>query len=271
MISFFDAHTHVHFEAYKEDAEAVVRRALQGGVGMITVGTNLLTSEEAVAFAHQFPDDPVYAAVALHPSHTSPSFHDDQELAEPYGGEVFSLEAYLPLAKDPKTVAIGECGLDYFRLEEHTKEKQKAAFALQIDLAHAVQKPVMIHCRDAFFDLIPFLTERKALLLPGVIHFFTGTVYDARALLDLGFSFTFGGVITFTRAYDEVIQFIPSDRILTETDAPYVAPVPYRGKRNEPLYVIETTKKLAEIKGMALDAFAPRVLENVKRIFGVSF
>ena len=129
----------------------------------------------------------------------------------------------------------------------------------------------MIHCRNAFDDLIKLLATNYQLLNspPGIIHFFSGTAEDAKKLLELGFSFTLGGVITFARDYDGVIKMIPMDRILSETDAPYVAPVPYRGKRNEPLYVIEVVKKLAEIKNISIEEMAKATVKNANRIFGI--
>jgi len=137
-------------------------------------------------------------------------------------------------------------------------------------LAHEVGKPLMIHCRAAFPDLIEMLAARRAQLLPeaGVIHFFTGTPEDAASLLDLGFSFTFGGVVTFTRDYDEVVRLLPLGRILSETDAPYVAPEPYRGKRNEPLYVLEVVKKLASLKGVSTEAMKESIWQTAGRVFG---
>ena len=155
-------------------------------------------------------------------------------------------------------------------------EKQKAAFLAQIQLAKDVKKPLMIHCRDAFADLIEFVRPHARELSPGVVHFFTGTPDDARRLLDMGFSFTFGGAITFPPRkgktqgdYDEVIKLIPIDRIMSETDAPYVAPAPFRGKRNEPAYVVHVVARLAELKGISTDEMKARIEENAKRIFGI--
>ncbi|MBI3421235.1 MAG: TatD family hydrolase [Candidatus Sungbacteria bacterium] len=271
----FDVHTHTQFAAYKDDKDAVIRRALDSGVWMVNVGTQKDTSADAVAIAHQYAEG-VYAAVGLHPIHTDKSYHDQQELGGNQTftsrGEKFDYAYYKKLADDPKTVAIGECGLDYYRLEEETKEKQRIAFEEQIQLAHAVKKPLMIHCRNAFGDLIPILQTTKYQLQtthPGIVHFFTGTVDDAKRLLDLGFSFSFGGVITFARDYDEVVRYIPLDRIVLETDAPYVAPMPYRGKRNEPAYVTETAKKLAELRQMSHEAIAQQTFKNANIIFGV--
>ena len=291
--SYFDAHTHAHFAAFEKDWNEVINRALEAGVWLINVGTQKDTSRRAVEVAHEYKEG-VYAAVGLHPIHTEKSYHDEKELGtfsysqecENVGftshGEEFDCTYYKKLAEDPKVVAIGECGLDYYHgtwsikhetnnLSGEVKEKQKRVFELQIRLAYEVKKPLMIHCRDAFADLIGMLHVSRSMLheAPGIIHFFTGTKEDATALLDLGFSFTFGGVITFTRDYDEVVKMIPLDRILSETDAPYVAPVPYRGKRNEPAYVVEVVKKLAEIKNVSVEEMKNQIWENARRVFGI--
>lgn len=301
-IRFFDAHTHVQFAAFEKDYREVVNRALALGVGLVNVGTQKDTSRRAVEIAQEFQsyetqsyetgsrkigavreNAPVYAAVGLHPIHTSRSYHDEQELgiisenqrvdqhkSASRGfmsrAEEFDYNYYKKLALDPKVVAIGECGLDYFRLQEDSKKKQAEAFVKQIELAHEVKKPLMIHCRQAFGDLIDILNTQYKILNnpPGIIHFMSGTKNDAKKLLDLGFYFTFGGVITFTRSYDEVIKMIPLDRILSETDAPYVTPVPYRGKRNEPAYVVAVVEKIAEIKGISLEKAAVQILKNTK-------
>lgn len=279
---FFDAHTHIQFSAFDADREEVIQRAAAASVSMVNVGTQLATSGAAVALAEKY--NGLYAAIGLHPIHTSKSYHDTDELgggdaakAFTSRGEIFDVGAYRALAIHPKTVAIGECGLDYFRFNDAEPRevqiaKQKAAFLAQITLAHEVGKPLMIHCRNAFDDLIAMLRENHSLITrdnPGVIHFFTGTTHDAHTLLELGFGFTFGGVVTFARNYDETIAHIPADRILSETDAPYVAPAPYRGKRNEPAYVAEVVKKLAELKSMSPETMAEQIAENARRVFKI--
>lgn len=285
---FLDAHTHVQFSGYDADRGAVIQRALDAGVRkMIVIGTQKDTSRMALVLAEKYPDN-IRAAIGLHPVHTSRSFHDAQELgggeaaqAFTSRGEVFDADYYRALARNPRTVAIGECGLDYFHFNDDEPrevqiEKQKAAFLAQIKLSKEVKKPLMIHCRDAFADLIEFVRPHARELVPSVVHFFTGTPDDARALLDMGFSFTFGGAITFPPRkgktqgdYDEVIKLIPIDRIMSETDAPYVAPAPFRGKRNEPAYVVHVVARLAELKGVALDEMKAQIEENVQRIFGI--
>ncbi|MGC9599632.1 MAG: TatD family hydrolase [Minisyncoccia bacterium] len=288
-MEFFDAHAHTQFSAYDADREAVIRRAEDASVRVVNVGTQRDTSARAVALAEQHAG--FYAAVGLHPIHTSRSYHDTDELG---GGEtakgfvsrdeVFDPDRYKALALHPKTVAIGECGLDYFRFNkdesrEEQIERQKAAFLAQIAFAREVKKPLMIHCRDAFADLIQLLKENTFGFPaggPGVIHFFTGTAVDAKQLLDLGFYFTFGGAVTFPPRkgktegdYDAIVKMIPADRLLSETDAPYVAPAPYRGKRNEPAYVVEVVKKLAELKNVSPDAMKERIYQNAVKVFNL--
>ncbi len=292
-MELFDAHAHVQFSAFDADRTEAVARARAAGVRFVSVGTQIDTSRAAVALAEAH--EGVYAAVGLHPVHTSRSRHDENELgggeaakAFTSRGEVFVAEAYRALAAHPKTVAIGECGLDYFRFhegepQEAQRKKQEAAFTAQIALAREAGKPLMIHCRNAFPDLIAILKERRGELRaagaggPGVIHFFAGGADDARELLALGFSFTFGGAVTFPprkgRAegdYDALVRMIPADRILSETDAPYVAPAPWRGRRNEPAYVAEVVKRLAELKGIPREEMASQIMENARRIFKIS-
>lgn len=272
--SYFDVHTHTQFAAFREDEDAVITRALDAGVWMVNVGTQKDTSAAAIAIAHRYPEG-VYATIGLHPIHTEASYHDAKELgADDKGftsrGEEFDYDHYRNLGKDASVVAIGECGLDYYRLGEETKDRQHHAFAQQIALAVELNKPLMIHCRNAFADLIRALRAAPALPDPrGIIHFFSGTREDAAALLDLGFSFSFGGVTTFADAYDEVVRFIPLERITLETDAPYVTPVPYRGKRNEPLYIMEVAKKIEALKRLEPQEMGMRTAENARRIFRI--
>lgn len=281
----FDVHTHVQFHAFKNDADFVVRRAFESGVWMVNVGTGRGTSSDALRIAEQYTDG-VYATVGLHPIHTAESFHDEQESDAGRGGshkekefegeEIFDRDFYKKLAVHEKVVAIGECGLDYYRIDNGAGyalrvKKQHQAFMQQLELACELNKPLMIHCRQAFVDLIGMLAAcgRLPSGSPGIVHFFSGTKQDAAALLDLGFSFSFGGVITFARDYDDAVRYIPLDRVTIETDAPYVAPVPRRGKRNEPAYVAEIAKKIAELKGLSFEEVADRTTENAMSIFKI--
>ncbi len=292
-----DAHTHVQFAAFQNDWEEVIQRALEAGVWLVNVGTQKDTSARAVEVANKYAEG-VYATVGLHPIHThqaridadelgapqinpstslGASADQNQEALNPQGfmsrAEEFDYEYYKKLAQDSKVVAIGECGLDYYRIKNDElgiRNKQEKAFIQQIELAHEIKKPLMIHCRDAYDDLIFLLTTHYQLLtIPGIIHFFSGTKNQAQKLLDMGFYFTFGGVITFAKEYEELVRYIPLDRILLETDAPYVAPAPYRGKRNEPLYVVEVAKKVGEIKNEDLDKVLTTTTENVRNVLGL--
>jgi TatD DNase family protein len=269
-----DVHTHTHFPAYDGDREDVMSRAREQGIGMIQIGSNIKTSKEAVLLAEQY-NDGVWACVGLHPIHTHETFHDEHEgVEEP---EEFDIEQLKDLSTSKKVVGIGECGLDYFHIKkEEDKMIQKKVFKDHIKLAHELKKPLMIHCREAYTDLIQIIKEEKEFLneCPGVIHFFCGTTEEAKDLLELGFYFTFGGAITYPKRkngtdYEEVIRLIPIERLFSETDAPYVAPVPHRGKRNEPLFVLEVEKKIAEIKDVSPEIVSRIIIENAQKVFGI--
>jgi TatD DNase family protein len=268
----FDVHTHTQFQAFKDDWKETIKHALYENVWLINVGTQKDTSARAVEIANQYKEG-VYSTAGLHPIHTEKSYHDPQELGGEKGFESreenLDYEYYKNLAKDPKVVAIGECGLDYYRLSEDTKKRQKEVFERQIQLASEVKKPLMIHCRQAFTDLISILNINYKILNtpPGVVHFFSGTKEDSAKLMDLDFSFSFGGVITFAREYEKLIKYLPLKRILLETDAPYVAPIPYRGERNEPSYVLEVAKKIATVKKISVEEVAEVTFTNAQRIF----
>ena len=273
-----DVHTHTHFAAYENDAREVIGRALKDNIWVVNVGTQRDTSVGAIKIAEEY-DEGVYATIGLHPIHTTKSYHDNKELgggeaakAFTSRGEEFDIDIYKKLALHEKVVAIGECGLDYYRLDEATKEKQAKIFVEQINLANKVEKPLMIHCRAAFPDLIKILKANSGKLKTnnaGITHFFTGTLDDVRELKELGFYFSFGGVITFARDYDEAIKEIGLDRIVLETDAPYVAPEPFRGKRNEPIYVKYVAEKIAEILNEDLESVEKKTTENARQLLSI--
>lgn len=277
MPKLIDSHTHVQFDVFKNEADQVIKRALDSGIWIVNVGSQKDTSKAAVEMAEKYSEG-VYAVVGMHPGHANESHYDSEELGVGKSfttrGEIFDYGYYKNLAENQKVVAIGECGLDYYHLDESisdAKEKQKIAFVQHIELAYEIKKPLMIHCRDAFGDLIDTLKSNSSKLqaIPGIIHFFSGTKFNATELLDMGFYFTFGGVITFSRDYDEIINTIPLNRILLETDAPYVAPEPHRGKRNEPLYVEHVAKKMAEIRGIDFEEIARQTNENARLVFKI--
>ena len=162
--------------------------------------------------------------------------------------------------------------MDYYRLDKETKKKQVEAFEAQIELAKVIEKPLMIHCREAFDDLIEVLKKNKSSLskdYPGINHFFAGSKENAKDLMTLGFYFSFGGVITFTRDYDDLVKYIGLERIVLETDAPYITPVPHRGKRNEPLFVKHTAEKLAEILNEDLEKVQTKTTENALKVLNL--
>ncbi len=257
-----DTHCHPQFPHYDQDREAVVARAREAGVGMICVGTDFETSRLAVELAQRYPD--IWASVGLHPNDNL--------------GEVYDQDLYEKLASDRRVIAIGEVGLDYYRTTEPDKKKtQRERFERQIELAVKLGKPLIIHCRDgstspttrAHEDMISIL-ESLSFPPKGVIHSFTGTWDDAERYIALGWYLGCNGITTFARQYDEVITRIPVDNILLETDAPYLAPVPHRGKRNEPGYVIEVARHIALLRNMDLDEFLHATLKNSLNLFNLS-
>lgn len=281
---YIDIHSHVNFKAFQEDGDAVLQRALQDDTWVINVGSQFSTSKRAVEIAHKYKEG-IFAIVGLHPIHLEESYHDGEET----GGEGFKTrieefdkDAYKELLKDPKVVAIGECGLDYFHCSMEMAKKQKEVFIEQIKLANEVGKPLMIHVRnnyedksrDAYVDILEIL--RKYAKVKGVIHFFEGSVENAKGFISFGFLISFTGAITYPPRkngrncnYEEIIKNIPLNMILADTDSPYMAPVPYRGKRNEPSYVKEIVKKIAEIKNLPEPEVAKAIILNAKRIFGI--
>jgi len=276
---YFDIHTHVHFEAFKGEVKDVIECALKENIWTIQVGTQKNTSRAAVELAESY-EEGVYATVGLHPIHTDSSFHDKNELGEEgkeflSRGEVFDYDYYRALAQSSKVVGIGECGLDYYRLLQDSKKKQKNVFENQIALANEINKPLMLHIRQArhgtgvggqaYKDAYDIL--RSVSKVQGNVHFFAGTWEEAKLFLNLGFTLSFTGVITFADNYNEVIKNVPLNMIMVETDAPYVAPVPFRGKRNTPLYVKEVAKRISEIRGEDFEKVRVALVQNAMRLF----
>jgi TatD DNase family protein len=272
---YIDIHAHLNFAAYDADREEVVVRTLAENVHVINVGTEQATSKSAVELARMH--EGLYAAIGLHPTHTAASHSDPSEFGAGNDtvaatGETFDYEYYKALAADPKVVAIGECGLDYFRLDTDTAARQKAAFEAEIALANGLGKPLMLHIRNgsegnAYADALEML--RTLATVRGDVHFFAGDWDTARSFLELGFTLSFTGVITFARNYDEVVRNAPLDMIMAETDCPYVAPAPFRGKRNEPLHVREVYKKIAEIRGEDEEMVRRQVVATASNLFGL--
>ena len=280
MFKYIDIHSHVNFAAFDADREETIKRALDAGVAMINVGTQKDTSQKAVEIAESRVAG-VYAIIGTHPIHTAKSFHDVKELGEgnrefTSRGEVFDFDFYRKLALREKVVGIGECGLDYYRENQDSGFKiQERVFRQQIELAIELKKPLKLHLRNgsgrsAYADAFSILKSYNLNLkspLRGNLHFFAGSREEAKPFLDTGFSFSFTGVITFAKQYEEIIQYLPLARIMSETDSPYVAPAPYRGKRNEPLYVKEVVKAIAAIRSTPEEKVRAAIIENAQAFF----
>ncbi len=282
--TFIDIHAHTNFTAFDADRNEIVSRALNAGVWMINIGTSEATSKKAVDMTKEFPEG-VYAIVGLHPIHVNPSFHDKDELGDESKGftsrgESFNPEFYRELIKQggKKVVGIGECGLDYYR-KQTPKEiaKQRDAFIAQIELALELDLPLMLHIRsgegmNAYRDVLDILKVYKLKhgdKFRGDAHFFAGSVEDAKEFLALGFYLSYTGVVTFAKQYKELVEATPVDRIMSETDCPYVAPVPERGKRNEPSFVTHTADKIVGIKELGLDEGRKHLVNNAFKLFGL--
>jgi TatD DNase family protein len=257
MFKLFDSHCHLQFPQYDADRGDILARMQEKGMGAVVIGTDLATSKAGVELAAQH--DFLWAAVGLHPN-------DNLE-------EEFDAQAFEELARDSKVVGIGECGLDYFRSggtpEERTAQRDR--FEAQISLALKVDKPLIIHCRNAHDDMLEILSAQKKMHpeLKIIIHFFTGTGELAQKYLDLGCYLSFPGPITYADMYDESIRVAPLNRILSETDAPFAAPVPFRGKRNEPAYVEHVVAKIAAMKNLPAAEMGERIVENTQLIFKI--
>jgi len=252
----FDTHAHLHDPKFEPDFDAMMARAREAGVRrMVTIGTDLENSRAAVALAEREPD--VWATVGLHP-------HDAKDGDDALFAELERLAAF------PRVVALGEMGLD-FHYPHSPRPVQGAAFRRQIALARALRKPVVIHCREAQTTLLPILAEERVGEVGGIMHCFDGDVEMARRCLDLGLLISFAGPVTYPkpRELPSVARFVPADRLVVETDCPYLPPQPYRGKRNEPSYVTITAARVADLRKESLDELAPRMTENARRVFGL--
>jgi len=273
-----DTHAHINFRAYKDDYVEVTKRALNNNIAIINVGSQYSTSERAAKLAEEFEN--VYAAIGLHPFHlfaqSVAEQVDENELFEVTSRpEEFDYKKYLELAKtSKKVVAIGECGPDFHYDGANTseaREKQLEVFNQQIDLANELDLPMIIHCREGYDELIAEL-KNHPLKKGGVSHCFGGNILQAKQLLEMGYYLGFTGVVTFKNRVEElheIVRMMPHDRMLSETDCPYLAPVPFRGKRNEPAYVEYVVKKLADLKGKTFFEMEKILDDNAKRLFNL--
>ncbi|MFQ5830819.1 MAG: TatD family hydrolase [Candidatus Methylomirabilia bacterium] len=254
----FDTHTHLHFAEFAADREAVLERARAAGVRhLLTVGTDPESSAQAVAMAEAHPG--VYASVGIHP-------HDAGEADEVALAEIKRLAETWP-----RVVAIGEIGLDYYR-NLAPRDVQTEVFRRQLRLARQLRKPVLIHCREAHPQTLEILGEERIQDIGGIMHCFSGDEAAARRCLDLGLFISLAGPVTYpnARKLPGVAKLVPEDRLVVETDCPYLPPQPYRGKRNEPSYLSITAASVAELRGQPLDAIGPVMSRNALTLLGIS-
>jgi TatD DNase family protein len=284
MNLIIDTHSHLNFKAYREDLSGVLKRTLDNNVWMINVGTKYETSKKAIEIAEKYGEG-IFAAIGLHPIHIKTDLlklkMDEDEGGFAPLGEEFDKEKYKELAKSKKVVAIGEIGLDYYykpksktKLGEF-KELQKKVFIEQLELAEELSLPVIIHCRMAFGDLYEILKNRK---LKGVIHCFTGNLEEAQRYTDLGFYLGINGIID-KLDLTEVIKNIPLEKLLVETDCPYLTPLAAVAlakeakiegdKRNEPIFVKHIVQKIADLRGISFEEVASTTTQNAKNLFKI--
>lgn len=277
-----DTHAHVNFNAFKNDADDVIRRSLAFGTWMILVGSEIKTSKRALEYSNKY-EKGVYAAVGLHPMHT----HEQKAGGDDYDFttrcEEFSCDVYEKLAQFKKTVAVGEIGLDYYHIDiknpgaSAIKQKQKEIFERQLELANNLKLPVIIHCRQAHDDMLEILKKFKKNCKDaisnntswGVMHCFSGDEELAWRYFGLGLNISFNGLITFSAQWDDLIRRLPNDKFMIETDCPYMTPEPFRGQRNEPILVKKVAERIAEIKNLSFERIAELSSANARKLFNI--
>jgi TatD DNase family protein len=253
----FDTHVHLNAEQYEDDLQEVINRALEKGVqNMVVVGFDEPTIKKAIQIAETY--DFIYASVGWHPV-------DAVDMTDEH------LAWIEELAQHPKVVALGEMGLDY-HWDKSPKEVQKDVFRRQIRLARKVNLPIIIHNRDATEDVVTILKEEHVEEVGGIMHCFTGSIEVANQCMDMNMYISFGGPVTFKNAKKpkEVATELPLDKLLIETDCPYLTPHPFRGKRNEPGYVSYVAEQIAELKGITYEELAAITTANAKKLFGIN-
>jgi len=253
----FDTHTHINAEEFNEDLEEVIGRAVDAGMEkMIVVGFDRPTITRAMELIDQY--DFLYASIGWHPVDAIDMVEDDLVWIE-------------ELSSHPKVVAIGEMGLDY-HWDKSPKEIQKEVFRKQIRLAKKVKLPIIIHNREATSDIVEILKEEEASEVGGIMHCYGGSVETALECIKMNFYISLGGTVTFKNARKpkEVAEAISLEHLLIETDCPYLAPTPFRGKRNEPSYVKLVAEEIAKIKGISMEEVASKTTENAKKLFGIN-
>lgn len=252
MIKIFDSHAHLDSDYYNADRKKVISNACEQLEGIINPGTDMTTSKMAIEFADQYEN--IYAAVGFHP-------HDAKKLMP------VNLPQMAKMAEHPKVVAIGEIGLDYY-YNHSVKESQQRAFIKQLELAKSVNLPVIIHDRDAHGDIMDIL-KTHAQGVTGVFHCYSGSLEMARELIKMNFYIAFGGSTTFKNANKlrEVVRYVPTERLMVETDSPYLTPEPHRGKRNTPEMAIEVLQYIAQERNQDAEELAMETNENIYDLF----
>ena len=253
----FDTHAHLHVPEFADDLAAVLERARAAGVQrLVTIGSDVATTTAAIALAARV--DRVWATAGIHP-------HDAGEADEATFAEIERL------ARDPRVVAIGEIGLDFFR-NLAPREAQERTFRRLLDLARRLGKPAVMHCRDAHAETLAILEEERVGEVGGIMHCFSGDVAIARRCLDVGLLISLAGPVTYPkpRALPEVARFVPADRLVVETDCPFLPPQGHRGQRNEPAYLALTAARVAELRGEPLEILGPRMSDNARRLYRVN-
>lgn len=271
-LKYIDVHCHPFIEPLKAEQDAVIQRMAEEGIAGLVVGVDEATSREAIVLAEKY--EHLYATIGLHPNDTPT--------------EGFSTTIYGGMVSHPKVVAVGECGIDYYRLpadsgqltanSQKEKERQWRNFEAQVEFAIAHDKPLMIHARpskgtmDAYLDMLEYLEAKvksQKAKVRGNMHFFVGDLEVAKRFWDIGFTTSYTGVLTFTHDYDEVVKAAPLDMLLSETDAPFAAPMPYRGQTNYPSYVPLVVEAIASIRNESVDTIREAVFANAKRVFAL--
>ncbi len=251
-----DTHIHLHFPPYEADLSEVIQRAIKGGITrFLNIGTDLEDSRKAIAVAEQYPE--VYAAIGYHPHETKAA----------NAGDLLELEKLL---QHPRVLAIGEVGLDYFH-DHSPRDVQQKLLQIFLEWYRQYKKPIIIHCRDAYDDLSRILKDFSNVPYRGALHCFSSNAETMKQFLELGFYVAFGGALTYKKndALREACAACPKDRLLLETDGPYLAPQSVRGKRNEPLYMVETAECAAKLQGMSLEQVADLTTSNARALFGM--
>jgi len=275
-----DTHAHLNFAAFKEDIDEVAQGIIDDEMKVINVGSQFSTSQRAVELAEKYPNH-FYASVGLHPIHLFDVNYDESEINFKARQEDFNSEKYEELARNPKVVAIGETGIDYFHMPagvsiKEFENKQRWVFLKELQLAKKFRLPVIFHCRGskenpdkAYKDMLKVLKDFG--YFRGVIHCFSADYEIAKQFLNLGFFISFTGIITYpkTKELEKVVKKIPLDRIMVETDAPYLAPQIVRGKRNEPRFVRYVADRVAEIKSLEYEEVEEATTKNAVEFFGL--